>query len=33
MARELGWSDGRCELEVDAYLANAVREYAVTPAD
>jgi glycerol-3-phosphate dehydrogenase len=33
MARELGWSESRCELEVDAYLANAVREYAVTAAD
>ena len=32
MARELGWSDGRCQREVDAYLVNAVREYAVAPA-
>lgn len=32
MARELGWSDGRCQREVDAYIANAVREYAVAPA-
>jgi glycerol-3-phosphate dehydrogenase len=33
MARELGWTDSECQREVDAYLANAAREYAVTPAD
>jgi glycerol-3-phosphate dehydrogenase len=33
MARELGWSATRCEQERDIYLANAAREYAVTPPD
>ena len=33
MARELGWSDAECLADVDAYLANAAREYAVTAAD
>jgi len=32
MARELGWSDAECLADVDAYLANAAREYAVTAA-
>jgi glycerol-3-phosphate dehydrogenase len=31
MARELGWSDTRCEAERDAYLASAAREYGVPP--
>jgi glycerol-3-phosphate dehydrogenase len=33
MARELGWSDAECLADVDAYLANAAREYAVTAPD
>jgi glycerol-3-phosphate dehydrogenase len=31
MARELGWSAGRSSEEVDAYLENATREFAVAP--
>jgi glycerol-3-phosphate dehydrogenase len=31
MAGELGWTDKRCTSELDVYLANAVREYGVTP--
>lgn len=31
MAAELGWGDGRCEQERDAYLAGAAREYGVPP--
>jgi glycerol-3-phosphate dehydrogenase len=31
MSGELGWSDRRCTAELDAYLANARREYGVAP--
>jgi glycerol-3-phosphate dehydrogenase len=31
MARELGWSDARCESERDGYLASAEREYGLPP--
>jgi hypothetical protein len=32
MADELGWTDKWCTGELDAYLANATREYGVTPS-
>jgi len=32
MARELGWSETRRDLETDAYLATASREYGIPPS-